>query len=1016
MSIPLVVDKFAQACERSQDLLALEEEAGLALIFRDICQEQWDRIHEDQEQNAFPLARRTTAIGPLTLWRAEKNTWDLIHRLYFERLAAAPGEYASQPPSQAHPLDTDHALVQRLFAENRSLSEQSVVRSWLEAIAPPFSPTPARKGYWVYTKNALRSQSRPETVALSGGSSVRPEPSSPFGLNRPNPLALAARNTAAPLRPFSDPSTGNSGPSPVPMVSCLDPDAPIREGLPLHHEDETYEADLLDTLFQYIRRGRLEEAIDLCYESGMPWRAASIRGGLMYHDSQLEGTPLEDGPTGAQADVGGTLHRTLWKASCAQLARDTELPAMERAIYAALAGVLAAVLPACPTWEDQLWAYYTAMLEHQVEEYLNTHSHQLSLAEGAPHSATEPSWRLDALLDNQPLPVPPFPANASAVPTTPAMVFDAVTQARPPGASGLTEQDPYHWLQTQLILNQTTELTEQIASQLDSNYAIQLEPALLAYGRIGLEPLGSPLPAEPAATSPGTVSPDLLRLVAHVVIYLRAHGIDIPELAADSVVYRYIRLLVHQVHQAENEPKSLPARESLNKSSRFPDFARARGVSRDQPLGGGPDSAPSTLAEWIAMYTVKLPRTWQAPVYAQYLVGIRGPYEPYRRHALHRAQTAGLNVRQCARLATDVILERGLAQAPLSVESTQTPSGAIYDPVPDTDLDQIRALEWLSFDAELYLGLLLRGNALARQFLTRGRLSSCRALWEMVPEDLIRPGWFNAVSLLQKGADMGLGVTADSPESAPASPGEANPADFDWQLGWDEPPHTGKGPNDLPTSAFYSSAMDHDTGLPQSPVAGALRARKRELLDGVQEYFHYRNLIKCFKVYNEWAEALDHKPTPADLTDHRTIQTRPSTVKKSQATRLADWTSSFLQLTQQAEEALRRLLESDWLSTSVYSSGVAPDTELRNLQLADLRQRFIPEIVFRLHTVLFESRLVCPDNLNKSLTLSHLVADEQYQLYREFMKSDQLPRLMSRFAQSSMSILETPSTNPFQAA
>ncbi|RKP36422.1 nuclear pore protein 84/107 [Dimargaris cristalligena] len=812
MSIPLVVDKFAQACERSQDLLALEEEAGLALIFRDICQEQWDRIHEDQEQNAFPLARRTTAIGPLTLWRAEKNTWDLIHRLYFERLAAAPGEYASQPPSQAHPLDTDHALVQRLFAENRSLSEQSVVRSWLEAIAPPFSPTPARKGYWVYTKNALRNCR----------------------------------------------SLRRHGPSPVPMVSCLDPDAPIREGLPLHHEDETYEADLLDTLFQYIRRGRLEEAIDLCYESGMPWRAASIRGGLMYHDSQLEGTPLEDGPTGAQADVGGTLHRTLWKASCAQLARDTELPAMERAIYAALAGVLAAVLPACPTWEDQLWAYYTAMLEHQVEEYLNTHSHQLSLAEGAPHSATEPSWRLDALLDNQPLPVPPFPANASAVPTTPAMVFDAVTQARPPGASGLTEQDPYHWLQTQLILNQTTELTEQIASQLDSNYAIQLEPALLAY-------------------------------VAHVVIYLRAHGIDIPELAADSVVYRYIRLLVHQ---------------------------------------------------WIAMYTVKLPRTWQAPVYAQYLVGIRGPYEPYRRHALHRAQTAGLNVRQCARLATDVILERGLAQAPLSVESTQTPSGAIYDPVPDTDLDQIRALEWLSFDAELYLGLLLRGNALARQFLTRGRLSSCRALWEMVPEDLIRPGWFNAVSLLQKGADMGL----------------------------------------------------------------------------VQEYFHYRNLIKCFKVYNEWAEALDHKPTPADLTDHRTIQTRPSTVKKSQATRLADWTSSFLQLTQQAEEALRRLLESDWLSTSVYSSGVAPDTELRNLQLADLRQRFIPEIVFRLHTVLFESRLVCPDNLNKSLTLSHLVADEQYQLYREFMKSDQLPRLMSRFAQSSMSILETPSTNPFQAA
>lgn len=40
----------------------------------------------------------------------------------------------------------------------------------------------------------------------------------------------------------------------------------------------------------------------------------------------------------------------------------------ERALYGALCGDISSVLPVCETWQDQLWAYFNALVQARVEK------------------------------------------------------------------------------------------------------------------------------------------------------------------------------------------------------------------------------------------------------------------------------------------------------------------------------------------------------------------------------------------------------------------------------------------------------------------------------------------------------------------------------------------------------------------------------------------------------------------------------------------------------------------------
>ncbi|KAG1880883.1 hypothetical protein F4604DRAFT_1748501, partial [Suillus subluteus] len=63
----------------------------------------------------------------------------------------------------------------------------------------------------------------------------------------------------------------------------------IREGLvkelypdAMNRGDAGSEKSLAQALYSFVRAGRLDEAVELCRKAHQPWRAASIRGSLLF--------------------------------------------------------------------------------------------------------------------------------------------------------------------------------------------------------------------------------------------------------------------------------------------------------------------------------------------------------------------------------------------------------------------------------------------------------------------------------------------------------------------------------------------------------------------------------------------------------------------------------------------------------------------------------------------------------------------------------------------------------------
>ena len=138
-------------------------------------------------------------------------------------------------------------LINKLFSSDRALREGQIVVDWLEANARYDFESKARMDYF------------------SDG-------------------LLAFENTLAVLK---DQSKGDRSYR-RPIVSQLDPDAPRREGKPLHDQDVQDQTQMLKTMFLCIRAGLLETAQELCIKMGQAWRAAALEGWKLFHDPNYE--------------------------------------------------------------------------------------------------------------------------------------------------------------------------------------------------------------------------------------------------------------------------------------------------------------------------------------------------------------------------------------------------------------------------------------------------------------------------------------------------------------------------------------------------------------------------------------------------------------------------------------------------------------------------------------------------------------------------------------------------------
>ncbi|KAG7320612.1 hypothetical protein KOW79_016465 [Hemibagrus wyckioides] len=156
-------------------------------------------------------------------------------------------------------------------------------------------------------------------------------------VHTPRPKGSLTMNTLHTLKLRRDQTSTSSFSRP--LVTELDPDAPIRQKRPLADLDREDDARLLRYIYTLIRAGMTNEAQRLCKRCGQAWRAATLEGWKLYHDPNYSEGGAELQP------VEGNPHRCVWKLCCWRMAEEEKFNRYERAIYAVPSGNLRQLLP-----------------------------------------------------------------------------------------------------------------------------------------------------------------------------------------------------------------------------------------------------------------------------------------------------------------------------------------------------------------------------------------------------------------------------------------------------------------------------------------------------------------------------------------------------------------------------------------------------------------------------------------------------------------------------------------------
>uniref|UniRef100_A0A2I3MD08 Nuclear pore complex protein n=2 Tax=Cercopithecinae TaxID=9528 RepID=A0A2I3MD08_PAPAN len=318
--------------------------------YENICGSQVNILSKIVSRATPGLQKFSKTASMLWLLQQEMVTWRLLASLYRDRIQSALEE---ESVLAVTPLNaSEKTVVEALFQRDSLVRQSQLVVDWLESIAKDeigeFSDNIEFYAKSVYWENTLHTLKQRQLTSYVG--SVRP------------------------------------------LVTELDPDAPIRQKMPLDDLDREDEVRLLKYLFTLIRAGMTEEAQRLCKRCGQAWRAATLEGWKLYHDPNVNGgTELEP--------VEGNPYRRIWKISCWRMAEDELFNRYERAIYAALSGNLKQLLPVCDTWEDTVWAYFRVMVDSLVEQEIQTSVATLDETEELPREYLEANWTLEKVFE-----------------------------------------------------------------------------------------------------------------------------------------------------------------------------------------------------------------------------------------------------------------------------------------------------------------------------------------------------------------------------------------------------------------------------------------------------------------------------------------------------------------------------------------------------------------------------------------------------------------------------------------
>ncbi|GAA5895279.1 Nup84p [Sporobolomyces salmoneus] len=460
-----IYQQFSQHLQSAQsgNLEVLTDDSdNLLSRWTAICDQQLDELSSELDPDA------------LDAWTLERNTWQLVQALYTERLSDStpPPADPSSVGSSKNPYTPPLSVVQRVIEGNKDLIELSAIRDWLHSIPSSLSPAEVRRGYLPYTKNKLKQIKRTGAATPRG------------------------------------------------LVEELDPDALFRaggssDGARLEADDATYERALIRTLYEYVRTGQLDAALDLCRQSDQSWRAASLSGGRLWFDPALapEDDEFDDFDVmDEELDekrARGNENRRLWKAMCRKIAANPNVEAYEKALYGALSGDVPSVLAVSSSWEDVVWAHLNSLFEAHLEA-------SLALSESGrywtrtPHSIAPAPEKLDS---EDPL-FGSVSQPGQGVRSQLEGIFEKLLKSDKTELQ-MAAKNPFHVSQMYLIVDKVGHLLETFVERLESA-AGETEPETLAH---------------------------LLRFFAHLILVLRLLKQPLPSYAANRILEAYVHVL-----------------------------------------------------------------------------------------------------------------------------------------------------------------------------------------------------------------------------------------------------------------------------------------------------------------------------------------------------------------------------------------------------------------------------------------------------------------------------------------
>ncbi|XP_011298381.1 nuclear pore complex protein Nup107 [Fopius arisanus] len=286
--------------------------------FIQICSDTLDIMRGMQSKvNDAELSDEETSL------ENERNTWRLIYCLYQNRLASM--NHQNEMDTDVNRNISEKDVITNLLKNEPQVREYQLIIDWLE-------------------KNAMDQAAMLPKIEYFTDKTV------------------AWENT---LHQLQNRQSSISFGSARPLVTSLDPDAPIREGKPLHDLDKEDDARLEKRMFIEVRCGRLQRAQELAIHCGQPWRAACLIGWQPHHDPNYQ-NPLTD----TKLPIEGNPNRSLWKLNAWYLSQDTRFGAFYRGIYASLCGNLKQLLAVSRSWQDALWAHMKTLMDIEVESEL----------------------------------------------------------------------------------------------------------------------------------------------------------------------------------------------------------------------------------------------------------------------------------------------------------------------------------------------------------------------------------------------------------------------------------------------------------------------------------------------------------------------------------------------------------------------------------------------------------------------------------------------------------------------